>query len=121
MVDWKQGDDGYLHHERTKTLQEVCDHLNSELKKQDLDPDEYGMDILLGYSRKGELIPPHDWIVCYAVTGGSEGHYIHVDAVSRQPGLGQPGKRYALFLGKSFQGMEFAYRVAKACADILEC
>lgn len=53
------------------------------------------------------------WIACYAVTGGSEGHYIHIDLIDRD------GNRTLTFLGKTFQGMQHARCIADRCADEL--
>ncbi len=53
------------------------------------------------------------WIACYAVTGGSEGHYIHVDLIDRE------GRRTLTFLGKTFQGMAHAQAIANRCAELL--
>lgn len=53
------------------------------------------------------------WIACYAVTGGSEGHYIHVDLIYYDK------RRDLVFLGKTFQGMEHAQKIAAKCADEL--
>lgn len=53
------------------------------------------------------------WIACYAVTGGSEGHYIHVDIVYDDK------RRDLVFLGKTFQGMGHAQKMAAKCAEEL--
>lgn len=53
------------------------------------------------------------WIACYAVTGGSEGHYIHVDLIDRED------KRTLVFLGKTFLGMQHAQNIAARCAELL--
>jgi hypothetical protein len=47
------------------------------------------------------------------VTGGSEGHYVHVDLIDGD------GKRTMVLLAKTFSGMETAYKVALAIAEIL--
>lgn len=53
------------------------------------------------------------WIACYAVTGGSEGHYIHVDVIRTDQ------SRDMVFLGKTFQGMEHAQKMAARLAEEL--
>jgi hypothetical protein len=55
------------------------------------------------------------WLACYAVTGTSEGHYIHVELI----GNTQPEKRLRLWLGKTFSGMLHAYQVAALLAQLL--
>jgi len=52
------------------------------------------------------------WIACYAVTGGSEGWYVHIDAIF-------DGQRKMMFLGKTFMGMVHARKIADRCADLL--
>ena len=82
---------------------------------------------------------PHDfrWIACYPVTGGSEGHYIHVefwvpvdrivasagdfgdkkyDVSLMQCNLWRPVR---LALGKTFKGMDHAAEIARRCANLL--
>lgn len=63
-------------------------------------------------SLRDAVFPEHRWIACFAVTGDSEGHYIHVEVV-------KDDSRELIFLGKTFQGMEHAYRIALVCARIL--
>lgn len=53
------------------------------------------------------------WLACYAVTGGSEGHYIHIDFVR------DDGAFEGVFLGKTFRGMAHAQRIAAKCAELL--
>lgn len=83
---------------------------------------------------------PHDyrWVACFAVTGGSEGHYIHVDfmvpvdrMVASEGDFGEkqhelsiaPGCRLwrnvRLALGKTFKGMDHACEIARRCAVLL--
>jgi len=53
------------------------------------------------------------WIACYAVTGASEGHYVHVDLIYHD------NSRQLVFLGKTFQGMQHAQAIAAKCAEEL--
>jgi hypothetical protein len=53
------------------------------------------------------------WIACYAVTGSSEGEYIHVDVIDRED------KRTLLYLGKTFCGMPVACAIASALTEML--
>lgn len=59
------------------------------------------------------------WVSCYAVTGGSEGHYVHVDLVT--DGYGAKGEAECRHLAsvKTFQGMEHAQKIAARCAQLL--
>ncbi len=55
-------------------------------------------------------------IACYAVTGGSEGHYVHIDAICEH---GENTEAVHMFLGKTFRGMDHARRIATLIADWL--
>lgn len=62
-------------------------------------------------------LPEFDWIACYAMTGGSEGHYVHVDLL----GNGDNDVAvYRLAVGKTFGGWEVAWFVAQLCAYLLQ-
>ncbi len=56
--------------------------------------------------------PDFQWISCFAVTGGSEGHYVHIEIIDGD-------KRTLLYLGKTFEGMDHAYKIAQKCAELL--
>ena len=59
-----------------------------------------------------EAFPRWRWLACYAVTGDSEGWYVHVDVISGD-------SRKLLFLCKTFADMDAAYKIAKRCAELL--
>jgi hypothetical protein len=61
-------------------------------------------------SRVAQPIGRYRWIACYAVTGGSEGHYIHVDRLYLKGPYDRDFTREPLFLAKTFGGY------AQACA-----
>lgn len=42
---------------------------------------ERGKGIIHDNDRRNKPIGKYRWIACYAVTGGSEGHYVHVDRI----------------------------------------
>ena len=109
-----------------KILEMIAD-VNAQLKTLGYEPDEYGWNVTSelqdAYSFKNgevEYGTPHlwpskyRWIACYAVTGGSEGHYMHLDVHDGD------GKYTHVALAKTFQGIEFAYDVCKATAMLLE-
>lgn len=56
-------------------------------------------------------------VVVYAVTGGSEGHYVHVDLYCEDENGGL--KVVPLMLVKTFKGMGTARRIADRLADSL--
>lgn len=98
---------GLVRRVHNRTVREVWLELEKRLKGESLLPDEY---MGVAASANGDMeFPNYRFIVCYPVTGGNEGHYIHVDAVME-------GKNTPVFLGKTFRGMEFAVAVAAACA-----
>lgn len=98
---------GCLRYVRNRTVGEVWKELGERLQQEDLFPDEH-MGMAASANGRSEF-PAYRFLACYPVTGGSEGHYIHVDAVKE-------GKNAPVFLGKTFQGMDFAAAVAAACA-----
>lgn len=112
---------GYLKYAGNRTVVEVFTELKKRLEHDGLLPDEYFC-ISGDYRRDGDKPFPerHRWIACYPVTGDNEGHYIHVDALVPRE---KDGEHYLesvpVFLGKTFQGFDFAAKVAAACAKHL--
>ncbi len=58
------------------------------------------------------------WIAVFPVTGGSEGHYVHVEAIYRDE-KDPFGRRELLFLGKTFRGMSHAWNMCKRLGELL--
>lgn len=58
---------------------------------------------------------PHGRVIVYVVTGGSEGHYTHVDVIDTQD-----GERYDILLAKTFQGLDAAWGFARRIVDLLD-
>lgn len=111
---WEPNPDkpGYLRFIRMKTLQEVFNELKKWLKVENLLPEEY-FDLR---SHQCEMpIPREYWrMVSFAVKGSSEGHYIHIGLILKG------GQYQDLFLGKTFQGLDYALKVANACTKAFE-
>lgn len=62
----------------------------------------------------GELFPEkYSWIVCYAVRGGSEGHYLHLDVICH-------GSVKLIALAKTFEGLRFSFDVAYKITECIE-
>lgn len=108
--------DGFVHTIRRKTIKEVYDELCARLKFEDMFPDEYfeisasiKYKYETGKEKENAPFPEFRFIACYPVTGGSEGHYIHIDVV-------KDGKHEPIFLGKTFKGFERACEIANACS-----
>ena len=64
------------------------------------------------------LVESYRWIACYAVTGGSEGHYIHIDLIHGYD-HDWTGRVVHLITGKTFQGLAHAQKIANRCAELL--
>ena len=61
------------------------------------------------------------FVACYAVTGTTDGHYVHVDLLYPGPASDtHPLRSHTMFVGKTFKGMEHARRMANKCADVLK-
>lgn len=58
----------------------------------------------------------YHWIACFPVTGGSEGHYIHVDMICSDM---NGEHRKSLFLGKTFLGLGHAIEIAGKLARLM--
>lgn len=102
---------GYLKLERNKTIVEVYDELVPILKEQGV-YDELDYFTISGSWQDEREFPNYRWIACFAVEGGNEGHYIHVEAISNADGEFQ---REIVFLGKTFCGLDYALKVANVC------
>jgi len=104
---------------------ELCAALRKDPQHGDLIDEYFSISISITYNSSTESVPGHrlnltsiwptdtHWIACYAVTGNSEGHYIHVDLIR----TGET--RDLVFLGKTFQGMQHAQLIAAKCAELL--
>ncbi len=115
----------YLRYAGNRTVGEVFEELQGRLKAEGLLPEEY-FDLVYSSVTRGARPEPRAefpdcrTIACYPVTGRSEGYYIHVDAlVARHGKEGFFIEAVPLFLGKTFQGFDFAAAVANACAKHL--
>lgn len=106
---------GLCFNETGRSISVVLEETRKKLEKLGLLPDEYfGIAPILSLST---FPVNYHWLACYAVTGGNEGHYIHVDII------GNDGERTAIFVGKTLKegsaGMQFSYQVAGALAEML--
>lgn len=102
--------------EQGRPINEVYKETCDMLERIGLYPDEY-FSLSAASDRGGEFPYPYRWVACYAVTGGSEGHYLHVDAIMKD------GSRKLVFVGKTLQegkeGMDYMYRICAALAEYL--
>ena len=120
---WEPNPDkpGYLRKNRVKTTREVYNELYAILNAEELIDEYFNLDIEIRYNKSAvePEFPPYKWIACYAVTGGSEGHYIHIDCINRGDSPDSKPTATNVFLGKTFQGMEHAQKIAARCAELL--
>jgi len=84
-----------------KTLREVCEELRPVVG-QDPELEHFAVEVL---TDGDAFFPESGFIACYAVAGGSEGHWVHVDAIRGQ--TAQP-----LFRAKTFGGLDHAIGIA---------
>jgi len=101
---------GYCRNTKAKKVQEVVEWIKSETKAAGIDLQEYdyfSVDREDGYWP----IDAHR-ILCFAVTGGSEGHYIHVEAA-------KDGKLSRLILAKTFMGFDHALALSNCLSKLL--
>jgi hypothetical protein len=113
-------DDGNHGQLRIKTVGDVLTQLNNILYDNDLAPDGYtysvwapGPELDFSWDRAlSRNFPTGCWIASYVVTGGSEGWYLHIDAVG-------PGRSQHIAMAKVYDGWDRAWEIAKAVAFIL--
>lgn len=105
---------GYVQVTRRKTVDEVYDELVAALGG--FDPygciegcDEY---FTISPSVRAMAPWPQGRTVVFPVTGGSEGHYVHVEVLNN-------GEHRLLILGKTFDGWDAAWAFAQKVARIL--
>lgn len=112
-----EGRPGYSEYSHSRTRIEVLMELNKRLQRKAKD---LGLELDDGpfsvFARDRDLPwPRYRWIAVFAVTGGSEGHYVHVEAINNNENT-----RELIYLLKTFQGLEHAYRIAAIAAKELD-
>jgi len=102
----------HYHHVNRKTS-EVIRSLNAELKRScpEFANIEYGF--TTDSYRAPLLWPDSRWLAIYVVTGGSEGHYIHIDAIYKD------GKVQQVSLAKLLSGQDDAFAVSNMATRLL--
>ena len=101
--------------------------LDARLTAEDLIDEYFALGQEFQYDHARKPYTPMDWpetyrwIACYAVTGGSEGHWCNVDLIMENGKQGPDADwvRVSLASIKTFRGMEHARKVAARCADLL--
>lgn len=100
---------GYLMLERKKKVTEVFEELIEVLKEEKVYEELDYFHVSVGNDKDSDF-PTFHKIACFAVEGGSEGHYIHIAVIT-------PAGIDTLFLGKTFCGMEHALKVSNICTQ----
>ena len=116
VLDADGAETGYLRRVQGRVAKAVVADLQYELREL-LAEAEYanpGMDFAYAKEPEQERIPAYRRVACYAVTGGNEGHYVHVDVVL------QDMTHVNLMLVKTFMGVEHAWKIAMRAAELLE-
>jgi len=108
---------GYLKRVGGRPIREVYADACAELAKRGIEIDEY-LHSAIDLQPDGEWPANVRWVACYPVTGGSEGHYVHVDLICAETGA-RDFVRKPIMLGKTFRGMAYAAKMANALAEIL--
>jgi len=101
----------------TDTVADVHRKLRDVLQAEDLIEEYFSLAIETDQTF-WKLLESCRWVACYAVTGDSEGHFVHVDLVC---GYDQEwtGKALHLITGKTFLGLAHAQKIANRCAELL--
>jgi hypothetical protein len=101
----------------TDTVADVYQKLRDILEAEGLIDEYFSLSIETDLTF-WKLLESCRWVACYAVTGGSEGHYVHVDLIH---GYDQDwtGKARHLITGKTFLGLAHALKIANRCAELL--
>ena len=110
---------GMCHNEKPKTMEQVYEYAVKELRKHNEPDDKWSYGPIDEYFNivhsDGRTHWPatYHWLAIFAVKGGSEGYYIHVEAITGD-------KRELLLLGKAFGGLDVALEAVKILAHAME-
>jgi len=113
--------DGYLASLGCESVESVYRQIEERLRDAGMIDEYFSLDYDVK-RRPNEPWPASAlWVVAFPVVGGSEGHYIHVEALWSPDGPSDLyGKRRLLMLGKTFQGWDHAWKMAMFIAQLLE-
>lgn len=115
---------GYLRYIGNITVKELYDEIETRLKTISITYynehsslygllEYFSIGVIIKHEKASNLpIPTHSNLAVYVVTGTNEGHYIHIDAISRDT-------HKSLILGKTFCGLEIAIQIANEITRML--
>jgi hypothetical protein len=90
-----------------RKLQELWQDIMDSFGEAGVEVDEYFSIDCACITPLTDMFPERPrWVCVYAVEGGSEGHYIHVETIDSHH------VRHIWFLGKTFQGLDHALKMA---------
>lgn len=110
---------GFIKREKGRPVGQIVDDLKRAIRRFSV---EYAtLTTYFKYQSEGWDIecPKARKVVAYAETGGSEGHYVHVDLYCDDENDHGSQKVVPLMLIKTFKGMDAARRIANRLADSL--
>lgn len=106
-------DDGcIIHNERARNIDDIMIDVRKELGNELIDKMDYFSSFRYNERGSAGFSPHYHWIACFAVEGGSEGHYIHVEEIDGD------GHRHLVILGKTFLGLDVALEIANKLTKI---
>ena len=118
------GKPGYQELDRRRLVHDVLTELNTKLGLEGVEIDEYGFTNMTkwddpawkasGYRDFALPWPAYRRIAVFPVTGGSEGHYVHVSV------LVDGDRHQTIGLAKTFLGWDHACRISAATARLLQ-
>jgi hypothetical protein len=113
-------EDGYIKNERGRPVADIVKDLNTAMGRLEWPPEEPFGGKYEGFGHSWDSpgkrpIWPNEWswIACFAVTGGSEGHYVHIEVIHRG------GTRQIMATHKTFGGRARAQLIASRAALLL--
>jgi len=110
-------EDGRYIRDRLRTHKEVIEELGAAMNRFF---EEYGFSKSL--VDEGRACPASEdiaYIACYAVTGSSEGDYVHVGFVLRSKGVDDLARYVDLCFGKTFRGKDYADALAALAGRLM--
>jgi hypothetical protein len=101
----------------------VLDGCRQDLRRLELDHELDYFSAMYGYESNKLFPTGFKWLAVYAVAGGSEGHYVHVDIIMPYEDGGDLKPSRTVLLAKTLLnglgGSRYAYQVAEALARYL--
>lgn len=104
---------GFVRNEVGKPIEKVFTWIKGELTSKGIDLSNYDYFHCNKYRESKAWPISYHRIACFAVTGGSEGHYVHVDVIDNNQHIEN------LLLAKTFLGHDHANLLASELSKLL--